>query len=83
MKNVKYFPGRVNLSGNLAENGAHIFGGDMQNLNKIITPAYYSTDTNLYIGLPIKMYDSEGNAYTRLDNTSPKQTELYSVNPKG
>ena len=57
--------------------------GNDKKIKTIKTPKAFPIDTNLYIELPIKMYDSEGNAYTRLDNTTPKQIELYSVNPKG
>ena len=56
--------------------------GNDKKIKTIKTPKVFPTDSNLYIELPIKMYDSEGNAYTRLDNTTPKQITLYSQDPR-
>ena len=80
MSKAKYYPGRK-IGDSLVENGADLFRGNLSNLEKIVTPESYSSDTNVYINLPKSMYDSEGNEYTRLNSSSPKKTELISILP--
>lgn len=54
---------------------ANIFSGSSK-LKEIKTPKAYPSDVNVKIELPGTFYDSEFNAYTKLDNTSPTKTVL-------
>ena len=82
MSKAKFYPGRIDNKNGLAENGAKLFSNSVNNIEKLVTPKYYPSDSNLYINLPITMYDSNGNIYTRLDNTTPKQITLYNEDPR-
>ena len=52
----------------------------MNSLQTLKTPKAYPTDSSLKITLPTTFYDSNGNAYTELDNTSPTNTVLFKSN---
>ena len=78
---VKYYPGRVDIGGYPRESGADMFSSEVSNLERYITPKSYPSDSKVYINLPKKMYDSNGNEYKKLDNTAPTNTVLTSTRP--
>ena len=59
---------------NVTNAGAFLYATDR--ILNLKTPKIYSS--NISIGLNKTMYDSNGNAYTTLDSTSPTETWLYS-----